>query len=246
MRYVLEREKIIETSYMLNLSSAEEGLHTALLTQFSFICFFAADFPYSGLVNFVLHVPIMLITIKMYSYVSRRTISKRSVGLGIWKNFYDTISYLGIIFNAYVLARGTQRGRLVNVLRRLGANNEDLDFYVYNIQNILLILKFMLSILVPKMPVWVYNRVIREDQRRARNDQKKSKMFGKLIDEAKVDSGAIDLSEDSDLKHFFDNQNTVKGFVNANLDEDGKSKNRSEPIHVKVNKDQMSFSGATV
>lgn len=228
---------------MLDLASAEEGLHTALLTQFSFICFFAADFPYSGLVNFVLHIPIMLITIKMYTYVSRRTISKRSHGLGIWKSFYDTISYLGIIFNAYVLVRGTQSAAIRRLINRTGASTTELDFYVYNFQNILLVVKFMLSILVPKMPVWVYNRVVREEQRRGRNSQKKNVMFGKLLNDAKLDSGLIDQSEDSDLKHFFTNQNKVEGFVNANLDDNAKSKNRSEPIHVRVEKEQMSFNG---
>lgn len=215
VRYVLQREKIIETSYMLDLASAEEQLHTTLLTQYTFICFFVTQFPYGGLLSFLINIVIMFITILMYSYVTRRTICERSNSLGIWKSFYDLIGYLGIVFNAIALTKSRNAG--TEIIKEWF--DTDSTFLVYSVQNALLIAKFMLSILVPQTPVWVYNSLVREEQSKNRNSRKKAGVISRLVAKEKEEDVGDDKErsmfedpEHSNLKFFFDNQKDVSSF----------------------------------
>lgn len=229
---------IIETSYMLDLASAEEGLHTTLLTQFTFICFFVIQFPYGGFISFCINIATLFILILLYSYVARRTISERKNNLEIWITFYNVISYFGIIFNAVALVKGQNEAS--QVFKEWFGNES--TFLIFATQNGLLLSKFLLSILVPKMPVWVYNRVVREEENKARYGHKRAEMIHNLKKGEGNVGNSLLSEEEENLRFYFENQEEVKGFVKCDKGDfggEGSDIGEVENLNISVGRDKL-------
>ena len=96
---MLGKEKIIETSYMINLGSLEEDFYTSILIQYSFICFFSPFFFLAGTTSYIINVLVVVLTVLAYTKVTTRPISRKIQNIGIWNQLFNIVGYLGIVYN---------------------------------------------------------------------------------------------------------------------------------------------------
>lgn len=167
---------------MLDLGKLEESFYSSLLIQFTFICFFTPYLLIAGLVSYVFNICIIVLVMALYTKITRRPISRRVGNIEIWNQLYNMISYLGIIFNAIVIVTtGDQLG--ADVLERIVPGNRSSFRTVFDAQNALLVVKFLLSIMIPKLPQWIGEMQMRERLVRERERKKNSKILTRLSKE---------------------------------------------------------------
>ena len=250
----MDREKIVETSYMLDLETLEESFHTSLLTQFTFVCFFSAFLPSAGLVSFLINLVVIVLTMRIYTKTTRRGIPRRLTDIGIWKQLYTTVGYLAVIFNAIIVVK-LNNG--IEVFRNFSLRNQD-DFsnstrrvndsriqteIIYLIMMSLIVAKFLLGLLIPKLPEWIEKRINREKLAKERALTEFSKVLKSVksglkrkgsqeVGEVKVGRAGqagneIEGEEARSLKFFFENENSVADiemYLRADGIRDGKDK----------------------
>lgn len=208
---------------MLDLGSLEENLYSSLLIQFTFICFFTPYLLYAGLISYFINLLVIVLTIHVYTKITRRPISRRVTNIGIWNNLYNIISYVGIVFNAFAISFSWKDQDLIpeSIEDQLPGGRTVSDF-VYDVQNILLIAKFVLSMVIPTLPVSIKKKLIREKLVKERQNKKNSKILWNLAKE-KMDlqekmggkgrsSSILETEEERSLKYFFENHEELKDF----------------------------------
>lgn len=236
---------------MLDLGSLEENLYSSLLIQFSFICFFTPYLLYAGLISFIINIIVIILTINLYTKVTRRTISRKVTNIGIWNNLYNIVSYLAVVFNAFAVSlSGEEQGLLTGRLTFLLPKDRTASEFVYDIQNLLLIAKFILNIVIPTLPSWIEKKLTREKLIRERERKKNSNVLSRLsrervekemrgkgrisgnnkstkfeedIYKEKLEAHSIILEGDDtkNLKFYFENDQKVFGFEDVELKEKG-------------------------
>lgn len=225
--HVLGREKIIETSMMIDLGSIEEELQTSNLTQFAFNCFFTPYLIYAGTVSFIVNLFVIFLTVKIYTEVTRRPISRRTKDIGIWNDLYSIVGYLGVLYNAAVLVR---KSRTVSDFFGYDKSSErEKDVLMaYNLITVLLIFKYILNRVIPTLPNWISARLTRERLIMERIKKRNDKILNRLgrKEDGEIDEKLFEDKESQSLRYFFDNNTRVEKFekikVNKNdLDDDG-------------------------
>lgn len=226
---------MIETSYMIDLASLEVGFYSSLLSQFTFICFFSQFLVGAGLVSYLINLLIIYLTIRIYTRVSRRPISRKVSSIGIWNKLFDIVSYIGIVYNTIVTVRYTTNlEAFVDLIDKEQSEIETAIFQtelIYRVQFALLIFKFLYSIIVPALPDWIKTRVSRENLVKNRNSKDLStalsrfkKVFNKKYEEMFEDQ------DSADLKDFFKNEADIKEFVLPKEKDGGDRSDNSERV----------------
>lgn len=144
------------------------------------------------------------------------------------------MGYIGIIYNALVIIRNTQG---VSVINKAGEKVDETknSTFIYNIQGFLLLLKFLLSIMIPPLPNWLYQRLMNEKitSEKIKKDHSKmlvdlGKEIGGIGKRGKLDKNVFESKENKSLKYFFKNKEKVEEFMGVDLND--------EKPFVKVNK----------
>lgn len=65
--------------------------------------FFGVFFPLGMFILFIANLTMVILTAFSYSSYAKRALCKESSGIGVWKDIFITISYLGVIFNAVIM-----------------------------------------------------------------------------------------------------------------------------------------------
>ena len=253
---MLNREKIVETSYMLDLGSLEEEFHASLITQFTFICLFSPYLASAGLVSFFINLAVIGLTIKIYTEITRRPISRRVSSIGIWKSLYSIVGYVGILFNTLIIAKinkgvkaFTNLDNIQNPEDSTGGTERAQDLtvtdveYIYLVMFGLLIFKFALSLLIPDLPKWIQKKIMREKLAQERAVKKYSRLVGKVFKKSE-DEGGILLSEEQErlsLRSFFENDREIESLDNFMTTDDPSQKLAEEDLHFGVRLDKKNL-----
>lgn len=161
----------------------------------------------------------------MYTKVTRRPISRRVTNIGIWNDLYDVISYLGIIFNAVVISISGDRFGSENFEKFMPGGRKTSDV-IYTIQSGLLIVKFILSILIPGLPESIDKKLTREKLIKERERKKNSEVMARLSREKIEAKRAEFLSKVKDDDENLDFNNTQQKLdAQASILEDEETKN---------------------
>ena len=220
-KYVLNREKIVETSYMIDLGSLEEQFHASLVTQFSFICFFSPFFVLAGLVSFLINLVVISLTVKIYTDITRRPISRRVSDIGIWKGIYGIIGYVGVIFNTLMVAKlnngikaftswdHLKNDGLAESTARRDVSAVDTEI-IYIVMFGVFMTKIGLSMIIPKLPRWIERKISREKLSKQRDEEEYSTMVKKLLKRSEKNGRVLLNRQKKSLKFFFENQKEIK------------------------------------
>lgn len=236
--HILGREKIIETSMMIDLGSLEDDLQTSNLTQFAFNCFFTPYLIYAGTVSLIVNIFVIILTVKIYTEVTRRPISRREKSIGIWNDLYSIVGYLGVLYNAAVLVR---KSRTVSDFFGYDKDSErDKDVLMaYNMITCLLAFKYVLARVIPKLPSWISAQIIREklivERIKRRNDMTLNRLGRN--ENGEIDEKLFEDKESQSLRYFFDNNKQIAKFEKLKVnkselreeDEDKVDVNQFEP-----------------
>lgn len=213
---------------MIDLGSLEVGLHKANLTQFAFNCFFTPYLIYGGTISYVLNLLGIWLTTKVYTQVTRRPISRREKDMGIWNDLYSTIGYLGFLYNAAIIVR-----KSTTVAKVFGHGDDEKHQTVlmgYNIITVILILKFIIEKLIPKLPRWMNIKIKREkltkERIRKRNDMILNRLGRKKNGE--IDEKLFEDKEAQSLRYFFKNKTTIEAYEELKVNKNELDGDKSE------------------
>ena len=228
-KFVLGFEKIVETSYSLDLGSLENNFNESLLTQFTFIVFFSPFLIFAGAIGYVINLFVIVLTVRIYVKMSRRPISRQVKDNGIWNQLFNIVAYLAIIYNAVILSKlndGINSVRNQELIgsslpedtQRRNSDHQDTEI-IYGIQFGLLVVKVLAGMIVPALPATIKSRAMREKLTQERLRKKYSKILNRIGKEkgdvkgGGFDKGVFQDREGKALKHFFKNKGKVQKFV---------------------------------
>lgn len=220
---------------MIDLGSLENDLHISNLTQFAFNCFFTPYLIYSGTVSFIVNIFVVWLTVKIYTEVTRRPISRREKDIGIWNDLYSIVGYLGVLYNAAVLVR---KSRTVSKFFGYNESTEQHKdvLMAYNMITALLAFKYILARVIPKLPGWISARLTREklivERIRKRNDMILNRLGRK--ENGEIDEKLFEDKESQSLRFFFDNNTKIEKFekLKVNKNELKEEENYGEKVEV--------------
>ena len=198
---------------MLDVQELEEEFHASLVIQFTFICFFSPFLASAGLISFLINLAVIVFTIKIYTQVSRRPIPRRVSDLGIWKDFYKVIGFLGVLFNSILIAKHNDGIRAITEFRfrnhpkSSSVTTSDIEI-IYRIQFILIIAKILLDLLIPGLPDWIVKKRVKE----ARTKDRAFKNAKKEAAEKKASKGEQTQKKKRNanpMQYFFENKSPI-------------------------------------
>ena len=185
-----------------------------------------------------------MMLILLYVKMSRRSISKRFSTMGVWNGLYDIVGYLGTIYNALLIARfnkslfeikndffeKTKETTGIDMQKGQGLPKEQPETpqfqieWMYRIHIGLLLFKFILNLIIPKVLDWIDIKQTRQKLAKRRAEKERVEMISRLgREESDKADGSFDerVFENRDtqsLKHYFRNYNPVKPLSEFNAE----------------------------
>lgn len=148
---------------MVDLKDREELFYQVLAIQYGWITLFLPFFPLGAFVAFISNIIILILTAKSYESIIRRSASKHMTNIGIWKTIFMALGYLGVMYNAATIIY--PGGGLAEFLRfdDEGTGSKERDVVTVLVaEHIILILKFLLSLIISVSPKWVHVKIQQE------------------------------------------------------------------------------------
>lgn len=156
---------------MFDLKNKEELFYQVLAIQYGWITLFLPFFPLGAFVAFISNMIILLLTAKSYESIIRRSASKHMTNIGIWKNIFIALGYLGVMYNAVTII---YPGKGLPAFLSWKSSEKDI-VTVLVAEHAILIVKFLLSLVIPVSPKWVHVKIQQERYReKSEKDSKNS------------------------------------------------------------------------
>lgn len=149
----------------------------------------------------------------LYTKFAQRSIPKNVSSMKTWNYLYSLISYLGILFNTALLVWNEKllNSNILKNLHDLGISiigeNEteaqtlkreaEIFLYVFILQNILLMLKFVLEISIPKVSNWIRVKIIKEQKAKLEAEKTKTNILNRIFNEKKSKKIRLEASGNS-------------------------------------------------
>lgn len=104
IKSVMTVEMLEETEIMPEYNDVvETKLYIALLSQFSYVCFFPMYFEAIGSWAFALNLMVMYLMIGSYGYYFKKSGSRRMTGIKIWTDMFSLVAMIGILYTLYIM-----------------------------------------------------------------------------------------------------------------------------------------------
>ena len=221
---------------MIDLGQLEETFHSSLIIQFSFICFFTPFLLSAGLLSYLINIIVILLTVRLYTSISQRPISRRTTNMGIWVTLYNLIGYLGLLYNTIMVVKlndGITAFRRENWFKpvertlttRVNESRYDAEF-IFRFFFGLAIFKISLQFVIGLLPERIRKRKVAEQLIKDRanketsmmlkraSEQQKKEIIGKGGAEEDKKATKSDLYLEKDklaMRYFFKNKNDIMG-----------------------------------
>lgn len=158
VKYVIGKEKLEETSLMIDIGSMEVTFYTTLAIQFGFIVLFSPYFIPVGFLSYFINLGAIAVTITFYSFITKRSVGRRCSSIGIWNRIFMYLSYVGVLYNTIIIL--VPGNNLIGLLD--SEERERVVIMAFILENIIVFLKFMLNEAIPKIPRWIELRLKKE------------------------------------------------------------------------------------
>jgi len=97
-----EEEQVQRTAIMVDLDHSIDGFYLTMLKQFTYVSLYHGILPLSSLFLFLSNLAVIFITERMYSYITKRSLSKQIKDIGIWNEVFEAVGLLCIIGSAFI------------------------------------------------------------------------------------------------------------------------------------------------
>jgi hypothetical protein len=144
---------------MVDLGQSVNSYYTNLAIQFGYIAMFMCVFPAAITWGFLANLVMIILTEQSYSKIARRSLSKEIESIGVWNDIFLVFSFISTVVNAMIVTFTSK-----SVTRDYFDNNRFLTFLgVIAFEHFIIILKFLVSRIIPDIPKGV--------KKRRKNDQ---------------------------------------------------------------------------
>ena len=213
---MIGKEKLEETSIMIDIGSKEVEFYSALVIQFGFIVLFSPYFIPAGFLSYFINLGVIAFTITFYGYMTKRSIGRRCSSIGIWNKIFLYLSYAGVLYNTIVIL--VPGNNLIGILD--SSLREKVVISAFILENLIIFIKFMLGEAVPSVPHWVSLRMNKEKKAKKLYDENLQNTIQTIV--KKGSENVFLAKEDKELKNVYDNGYEVQPiYVSKNIRKNG-------------------------
>lgn len=85
---------------MVNVNT--DKLFFTILTQFTYVALYHGVLPLSSTFLFLLNFFLIFITEKMFSYITKRSLSQQAAGIEVWNDIFEIVAMLSVMGSAFI------------------------------------------------------------------------------------------------------------------------------------------------
>lgn len=151
-------EQVELSRRMVDFAPVLDGYYATIALQFGYITFFGIFFPVGLFLLFIANSIMMILSAFAYSDHVKRSKSKETNGIGIWKDVFVMVGYAGVIYNALVIIFLSN-----GFIPFFGNENNTRDMIIVLVaEHVLLCFKALIGSIIDDQPQWVEQRIIKE------------------------------------------------------------------------------------
>ena len=161
-------EQIELSNRMIDFGHVLDGYFTTLALQFGYMVLFGMYFPFGLFLLLIANIFMVALTAFAYSHHVKRSKSIKTNSIGVWKRIFNTIGYLGVMYNGIILIFPGN-----GLIPLFGNENNYRDaVLVLILEHLLIGFKALISWILEGMPSWVVRRIQKEKYREERHQER--------------------------------------------------------------------------
>lgn len=137
---------------MLDTTLNVDDFFLTILIQFTYVSLYHGVLPLSSSFLCLSNLAVIFITERMYSYITKRSLSEKMSGIGLWNDVFQAVGLLCIIGSAFITTYTT-----TSLDRYFNGSKEIALLVIIASEHVVLGLRFLLSKIINKVPRWVRN-----------------------------------------------------------------------------------------
>lgn len=134
---------------MIMIENNPDDLFFTLLIQFTYVSLYHGVLPLSSVFIFFSNLTVIFVTERMYSVITKRSLSQQISGLGIWRDVFETVGLLSIIGSAFITTYTTES------LDHYTMGKELALLVIIAAEHLVLGLRYLMSKVMRDKPQWV-------------------------------------------------------------------------------------------
>lgn len=138
---------------MIDMTSNVDGFFLALTIQFGYVNIFHGVFPLSSLFIALSNLFIIFITERMYSTITKRSLSQQVESIGIWNQIFESIGFISVLASAFIAAYTTD-----TLDDYFDGNKATVLLVILVCEHFILGMRYFISKLINLTPPWVRKR----------------------------------------------------------------------------------------
>lgn len=151
---------------MLDINVSIDKFYLTMLIQFSYVSLYHGILPLSSLFLFVSNLAVIFITERMYSYITKRSLSKQMSDIGTWNDVFEAVGLLCIIGSALITTYTTN-----SLDRYFDGNKEIALLVIIAAEHVVLGLRYLMSKIVSTVPGWLSRQMRYREMMKTTDEQ---------------------------------------------------------------------------
>lgn len=139
---------------MVDLNVSIDDFYLSMLIQFTYVSLYHGILPLSSMFLFLSNLAVIFITERMYSFITKRSLSQQIKDIGIWNEVFEAVGLLCIIGSAFITTYTTQ-----SLDRYTGGNKELALLIIIAAEHFVLGLRFLMSKIINSVPSWLRRQI---------------------------------------------------------------------------------------
>ena len=163
---------------MPDITDFELNGYFAILFNFTYICLFLPEYSFIDFEGYIVVLITTAFTALYYFQLSRRSIDRNNSEFWIWRNSFNIIGYLGIVFMVIRKMRlDWNNDSPIKGLSKIKSEDVERFYIVVALEHVVIMWKFVIGLMVPPLARWVKQRIEVEYYKRVSD---RNKQCGKL------------------------------------------------------------------
>lgn len=179
----LEEEQVQRTAIMVDLNVSIDDFYFSMLIQFTYVSLYHGILPLSSMFLFLSNLAVIFITERMYSYITKRSLSQQIKDIGLWNDVFEAVGLLCIIGSAFITTYTTQ-----SLDRYFDGNKELALLVIIAAEHFVLGLRFLMAKIVNAVPGWLRKQI----------NYRKRMEDNELINKTTLDKSMTDSKQSGD------------------------------------------------
>jgi hypothetical protein len=139
---------------MLDTTLNVDDFYLTILTQFTYVSLYHGVLPLSSSFLCLSNLAVIFITERMYSYITKRSLSENLSNIGLWNDVFQAVGLLCIIGSAFITTYTT-----TSLDRYFDGSKEIALLVIIAAEHVVLGLRFLMSKIINYVPRWVRDQI---------------------------------------------------------------------------------------